>query len=215
MSSGKKQSSKKKRKSDKFNESGRSVRADARRNLESILAAALDVFEESGVDAPVRQIAKKAGVGIGTLYRHFPDRSDLIKAVVRQGIDACAEAAARAAAENGPVEALAVWAEQLVKLLKTKRGLATALHSGSPAFRSLPDYFLNRLTPALEALLNEAKNAGAVRKDIDAAELLMAMTRVATPASEGDTAQAHRMVALLLDGLRYGANDNTKKRLRR
>jgi len=76
--------------------------------------------------------------------------------------------------------------------------------------RLLFDYFFNRLTPALEALLNDAKNAGAIRRGVDAAELLLAMTRVATPASEGDIAQARRMVALLVDGLHYGADDLSK-----
>jgi AcrR family transcriptional regulator len=189
------------------NESGKLIRADARRNLELILKAALDVFEKSGVDAPVREIAKKAGVGIATLYRHFPERSDLIKAVVQQGVDACAEVTVKLAAEHAPGEAIALWAQQLVELLKTKRGLATALHSGNSSYQSLPDYFLNRLTPALEALLNDAKEAGVIRRDVDAAELLLAMTRVATPASEGDIAQARRMIALLVDGLRYSADD--------
>ena len=132
----------------------RSIRADAQRNLESLLQAALAVFEESGIDAPVREIAEKAGVGVATLYRHFPERSDLIKAVVQQEVDACAEAAALIASENEPGEALASWMQRLVDLIKTKRGLAAALHSGNPTYQSLPDYFLTRLTPALKRLLD-------------------------------------------------------------
>lgn len=185
--------------------SNRLVRADAQRNAESLLEAALAVFEKSGIDAPVREIAEKAGVGVATLYRHFPERSDLIKAVVQQEVDACAEAALRFTSQHEPGEALALWMQRLVDLIKTKRGLAAALHSGNPAFQSLPDYFLSHLTPTLKNLLDAAKNAGAIRAHVDAGELLLAAARLATPASEGDVAQARRMVALLVDGLRYGA----------
>lgn len=198
------------KKAESPDDSNKLVRADAQRNLELILQAALGVFEKSGVDAPVREIARKAGVGVGTLYRHFPERSDLIKAVVRQGVDACADAAVKLAADHEPDEALALWMQRLVDLLKTKRGLATALHSGNPAYQSLPDYFLNRLTPTLNDLLSAAEAAGTIRAKVDAGELLMATTRIATPASEGDIAQARRMVALLVDGLRHGAGKSPK-----
>lgn len=183
----------------------RAVRADAQRNLESLIEAALAVFEKSGIDAPVREIAEKAGVGVATLYRHFPERSDLIKAVVRQEVDACAEAASLIASENKPGEALSLWMQRLVDLIKTKRGLAAALHSGNPTYQSLPDYFLTHLTPALKNLLDAARAAGEIRTNVDAGELLLAAARLATPASEGDVAQARRMVGLLVDGLRYGA----------
>jgi len=183
----------------------RTVRADAQRNLASLLEAALAVFEESGIDAPVRDIAEKAGVGVATLYRHFPDRADLIKAVVQQEVDSCAEAAVRIASEKEPGEALAAWMQRLVDLMKTKRGLAAALHSGNPAYQSLPDYFLSHLTPTLKKLLDSARAVGAIRANVDAGELLLAAARLATPASEGDVAQARRMVALLVDGLLYGA----------
>lgn len=188
----------------------RLVRADAQRNLQSLLQAALAVFEESGIEAPVREIAEKAGVGVATLYRHFPERSDLIKAVVQQEVDACAEAALLIASENEPGEALASWLQRLVDLIKTKRGLAAALHSGNPVYQSLPDYFLTHLTPALKSLLDAARAAGAIRTNIEAGELLLAAARLATPASEGDVAQARRMVALLVDGLRYGARGSAK-----
>ncbi len=181
-----------------------SVRADARRNVEALLKAARAVFEAAGVDAPVRTIAEKAGVGVGTLYRHFPQRADLIKAIIRQEVDACADAAGLLAKRHDPGEALALWMQRLVDLAATKRGLSAALHSGDPAFQSLPDYVLGRLTPALHCLLKAAAAAGTVRGDVDANELLMACMRVAAPASDGDTAQARRMVALLADGLRLG-----------
>jgi AcrR family transcriptional regulator len=188
----------------------RLVRADAQRNMELLLRAALAVFEKSGVAAPVREIAEKAGVGVGTLYRHFPERSDLIKAVVRQEVDACAEAASALASKHEPGEALALWMQRVVDLIATKRGLAAALHSDNLAYKSLPEYFLAQLTPALKNLLDAAKATGAIRANVHAGELLLAGARLATPASEGDIPQARRMVALLVDGLRYGGGVSGK-----
>ena len=99
------------------------------------------VFATSGVDAPVREIAEKAGVGVGTFYRHFPQRADLIAAVFRREIDACADAAPVLAAEHEPGEALARWMQRYAAFIAAKRGLAKALHSGDPAFDNLPGYF--------------------------------------------------------------------------
>jgi AcrR family transcriptional regulator len=110
----------------------RRVRADAQRNIDALLESAKAVFATSGVDAPVREIAEKAGVGIGTVYRHFPQRADLIAAVFRYEMDACAEAASLLAAEHSPGEALAKWLQRYAALIATKRGLAPALHSGNP-----------------------------------------------------------------------------------
>lgn len=181
------------------------LRADARRNIDALLRAAQEVFATSGVDAPVKAIADRAGVGVGTLYRHFPQRPDLIKAIIRKGVDACADAAAKLAAKHPPADALDRWMQGLVDLVATKRGLGPALHSGNPAYQSLPQYVLGRLTPALQSLLDAGADAGTIRGDVDAAELLLAAMRVATPASEGDLAQARRMVALVVDGVRFGA----------
>src|SRR5262249_10109852 len=119
----------------------RPVRADAQRNIDALLQAALAVFATSGVDAPVREIAEKAGVGVGTLYRHFPQRADLVAAVFLREIDACADAAPMLAAEYAPGEALARWLQRYADLIATKRGLAAALHSGNPAFETLPAHF--------------------------------------------------------------------------
>src|ERR1700744_4530954 len=124
------------------------VRADARRSLAALLEAARDVFTASGVDAPVRIIAQKAGVGVGTVYRHFPERSDLIVAVLRNEVDACADAASRLSARYAPGEALDRWLKRFIDFVATKRGLSTALHSGDPAYQSLPNYLLDRMTPA-------------------------------------------------------------------
>ena len=183
----------------------RPLRADARRSIDALLQAAKSVFATSGVDAPVREIAERAGVGVGTVYRHFPQRSDLITAVFRREIDACADAAPAFAAEHEPGEALARWMQRYVDFLSAKRGLAAALHSGDPAYAPLPAYFDKRLRPALKALLDAAVAAGAVRPDADANELLHAVASLSAPARSGGTEQARRMVSLLVDGLRYGA----------
>src|ERR1700749_2954559 len=102
-----------------------SKRADAQRNLDSLLQAAKAVFAQSGVDAPVRDIAEKAGVGVGTVYRHFPQRSDLIVAVFQQEVDACADAAPALAEKFPPGEALAQWLYRFLDFIAAKRGLAT------------------------------------------------------------------------------------------
>ena len=184
----------------------RRVRADAQRNIDALLQSALAVFATSGVDAPVREIAEKAGVGIGTVYRHFPQRANLVAAVFRHEIDACADAAAILAAEHKPGEALARWMQRYAAFVATKRGLATALHSGNPAFEPLPAYFQKRLLPAFRTLLDAAVAAGEVRADVDADDLLSAVANLCRQAPDEDPDRARRMVALLIDGLRYGAS---------
>ena len=184
----------------------RRVRADAQRNIDTLLQTALAVFATSGVDAPVREIAEKAGVGVGTLYRHFPQRSDLIVAVFRNEVDACADAGSALAAEYEPGDALDRWLQRYIDFIAAKRGLSAALHSGNPAFESLPIYFQEKLQPALRGLLEAAAKAGKVRADIDPAELLLAVARLCAPNDQGGiNEQSRRMVALLVDGLRYGA----------
>ena len=183
----------------------RRVRADAQRSIDSLLQAALEVFAVSGVDAPVREIAEKAGVGIGTVYRHFPQRADLIAAVFRREIDACADAALTLAAEQAPFEALASWMQRYAGFVTTKRGLATALHSGDPAYDALPIYFDQRLRPAVQQLVETAIAAGEVRADVDTGEILTAVAGLCSAGAGHPPGYAQRMVALLADGLRYGA----------
>ena len=183
----------------------RRLRADAQRNVDSLLEAAKAVFVTSGVDAPAKEIVDVAGVGVGTLYRHFPQRSDLVRAVFRREVDACADAAPALSAAHDPGEALTRWLLRFTDFLATKRGLAAALHSGDPAFDALPAYFIGRLGPTLRALLDTAATAGEIRPDIDAEELLIAVSRLSTPGSAGDGDQSQRMVSILIDGLRYGA----------
>ncbi len=182
------------------------VRVDAQRNTDALLEAALAVFATSGVDAPVREIAEKAGVGVGTLYRHFPQRSDLIVAVFQHEVDACADAASVIAEEQEPGEALGRWMQRYAAFIATKRGLATALHSGNPAFETLPAYFLKRLLPAIQTLLEAAVAAGEVRADVEPGDLLRAVGNLCMQSHDEGPDHARRMVALLVDGLRYGAS---------
>ena len=183
----------------------RLIRADARRNIDTLLEAAKAVFAASGGDAPVRDVAARAGVGLGTAYPPFPHRSDLVAAVFRREVDACAAAAAPLAAAHGTDEALTRWLHRFTQFIATKRGLAAALYSGDPAFAPLPDYFRLHLEPALKSLLDAAVAAGVVRADVEPFELLRAVGNLCLPAGKDGAGNAGRMVDLLIDGLRYGA----------
>ncbi|WP_232323750.1 TetR/AcrR family transcriptional regulator [Catenuloplanes japonicus] len=180
----------------------RRVRADAQRNAEALITAAREVFLTSGLDAPVREITTRAGVGLATFYRHFPERSDLISAVFRSEVDATAATAATLAATHEPLEALTLWLQRFTEFVTVKRGLAAALHSGNPTFTPLPGYFSQRFEPALGALLDAAATAGEIRADIPPAQLLTAVSRLC---SSGDMPENLRLVTLLIDGLRFGA----------
>ena len=183
----------------------RRLRSDAQRNIDSLLEAAKAAFGTSGVDAPAKEIADLAGVGVGTLYRHFPQRSDLVVAVLARGIDACADAASELAAAHEPGAALAKWLYRYTEFLATKRGLAAALHSGDPAFDALPGYFFERLGPALGALLEAATASGEIRGGISSKDLLYAVANLCLPVADEGVEYSQRMVGLLIDGLRYGA----------
>jgi AcrR family transcriptional regulator len=172
------------------------MRADARRNLDAVVEAARTVFAEQGVDAPVRAIAAEAGVGVGTLYRHFPQRADLVVAVFTQAVDACAAEAPRYAAELAPGEALAAWLRRFLGFVATKRGLAGALHSGDPSYAALPDYFLGHLGPALAELYDAAVAAGEAKPGYEPRQLLTAVANLAHSDPSGT------MVDLLIEGLR-------------
>ncbi|WP_205678761.1 TetR/AcrR family transcriptional regulator [Aquisphaera insulae] len=187
--------------------SERRLRADARRNIDALLEAAKAVFLTSGVDAPVREIAEKAGVGIGTIYRHFPHRSDLVVGVFQREVDACVDAASALAAEHEPDEALARWIRRFVEFISAKRGLAAALHSGDPAYCALPAYFQERLLPAFRGLMEAAVAAGQIRSGVEPYGYLLAVASLCTPSHDLGPDHARRMVDLLIDGLRYRASE--------
>ena len=183
----------------------RRQRADAQRNLGSLLAAAKTVCAATGVDAPAKESADLAGVGVGTLYRHFPQRSDLVKAVLEHEIDDLAAAAPALAAVCAPGTALERWLQRYAGFLGAKQGFAAALHSGNPAFDALPGYFFQRTGPALGSLLEAAAATGEIRSGVSAEDLLRAVALLSQPGPGAGPAYGQRMVALLLDGLRYGA----------
>jgi len=177
-------------------------RADARRNEQALLQAAAEVFVSSGVEAPVRDIAAKAGVGIGTIYRHFPTRADLIIAVYRHQVEACADAGPALLANCGtPHAALARWIDLFVDFLVTKHGLAAVLRSDQAGFDALHSYFLDRLVPVCEQLLRAAARAGEVRSDIGAFDLMLAVGNLCIGVGRDTHYDARRMVGLLIAGL--------------
>jgi AcrR family transcriptional regulator len=188
----------------------RGKRADARRNEKTLLDAAAAVFVASGVDAPVRDIAAKAGVGLGTIYRHFPTRADLVIAVYRHQVEACAEAGpALLASSRSPYAALAQWIDLFVDFLVTKHGLAGALQSDRARFETLHAYFLDRLVPVCAQLLDAAVAAGEIRADVDAYALMYGVGNLCAGAGGDGRYDARRLVGLLVAGLRQpgAAND--------
>jgi AcrR family transcriptional regulator len=177
-------------------------RADARRNEQTLLDAAADVFVASGVDAPVRDIAARAGVGMGTIYRHFPTRAELVIAVYQHQVEACAEAGpALLASSPTPHAALTRWAGLFVDFLVTKHGLARALQSDKARFETLHAYFLNRLVPVCAQLLDAARAAGQIHSDVDAYALLFAIGNLCAGAGADSRYDARDMVGLLIAGL--------------
>lgn len=178
-------------------------RADARRNAATLLDAAASVFVTAGVEAPVRDIAAKAGVGVGTVYRHFPTRAELVAAVYRHQVEACAEAGpALLASSATPYAALARWVDRFVDFLTTKHGLAAVLQSDDARFESLHAYFLDRLVPVCAQLLDAAAESGEVRADLQAYELMRGVGNLCIGAESDARYDARRLVALLIAGLR-------------
>ncbi|MGW0600094.1 TetR/AcrR family transcriptional regulator [Streptomyces sp. NPDC002776] len=178
-------------------------RADAQRNRDAVLAAAAEVFAASGVDAPIRQIAARAGVGMATIYRHFPTRADLITAVYRHQIEACAKAGPNLlAAADHPLDALREWIDLFVAFLVTKHGLADALHSEQDRFAALHDYFLDRLLPVCAELLDAAVEAGDIKPGIQPYELLRGIGNLCIGHDHDPRYDPRRLIALLLQGLR-------------
>lgn len=181
-------------------------RADARRNEKALLDAAAAAFVASGVEVPVRDIAARAGVGMGTIYRHFPTRADLIIAVYHHQVDACAEAGPRLLQQHGPYDALTKWVDQFVDFLVTKHGLAAALHSDNARFQTLHAYFLDRLVPVCAQLLDAAASSAEIRSGIDPYVFMRAIGNLCIGAEDDSRYDARAMVELLISGLRQPAD---------
>lgn len=181
----------------------RPKRADARRNKETLLNAAAAVFVTSGVEAPIRDIAAEAGVGTATIYRHFPTRADLIIAVYRHQVEACAEAGpALLATSATPHAALGQWINLFVDFLVTKHGLAAVLQSDNAGFETLHAYFLDRLVPVCTQLLDAAAASGEIRSDLQAYELMRGVGNLCIGADSDPRYDPRRLVELLIAGLR-------------
>ncbi|WP_309244389.1 TetR/AcrR family transcriptional regulator [Micromonospora parastrephiae] len=180
----------------------RGKRADAVRNQQALLAAAAAVFVTSGVEAPIREIAARAGVGIGTIYRHFPTRADLVVAVYRHQVEACAAAGpALLASVDSPFAALQQWVDLFIDFLVTKHGLANALRSDTGGFDALHTYFLDHLVPVCAQLLDAAVDAGEITPGTGALELMRGIGNLCIGGDTDPRYDPRRLVALLLRGL--------------
>ncbi|MYY04559.1 TetR/AcrR family transcriptional regulator [Streptomyces sp. ATexAB-D23] len=178
--------------------------AQAQRTRNGVLAAAAAVFVDQGVQAPIRDIAERAGVGIGTLYRHFPTRADLVTAVYRHQIDTCAALAPQLLEESAsPFTALSHWVDAFVEFLVTKHGLGAALGSGDAGLENLHKLMLDTLVPACATLLDACAAADEVSPDVTAYTLMRAIGNLCITGPDYDRADAGRMVATLLAGCRH------------
>ncbi|MFD8289323.1 TetR/AcrR family transcriptional regulator [Streptomyces lavendulae] len=180
--------------------------AQAQRTRSSVLAAAAAVFVDQGVQAPVRDIAERAGVGVGTIYRNFPTRADLVTAVYRHQIDTCAALAPLLLEESAsPFTALTRWVDAFVEFLVTKHGLGAALGSGDPGLENLHALMLDTLVPACATLLDACAAADEIGPGITAYTLMRAIGNLCITGPDYDRADARRMVAALLAGTRARA----------
>jgi AcrR family transcriptional regulator len=187
-------------------QSERPLRADAQRNRDKLLTVAVAAFAEHGIEASLEDIARRAGVGIGTLYRHFPTRDCLMEAVYRHQVELLCAAADDFLATKDPDEALTLWMERFVGHVATKRGMAMALKSVIGKDSELFAYCHGLIRESVTRLLTAAAEAGAVRSDVEAADLLKALSGICMVSDQpGWQDQARRLVNLLHDGLRYGA----------
>jgi AcrR family transcriptional regulator len=179
--------------------------ASVQRSREALLTAAAAAFVEHGVEAPVRDIAGRAGLGVGTVYRHFPTRADLVVAVYRHQVDECAALASELRKESVPAaEALSRWIAAFVDFLMTKHGLSVALRSEDPSLQNLHSLMLNELVPACSSLLEASQDAGDVDRQIAAFTLLRAVGNLCILGPSYSRDDAKRMVARLLAGCRTG-----------
>lgn len=178
-------------------------RADARRNRERLLAAARLLFAERGADVSLAAVAREAGVGVGTAYRHFPTQEELVQAVYRDEVTRICDAATRLAAELPPADALGAWLHECVDFVAAKKGMSEALQAASAAAPDVEPDSRGRILAALAGLLAPAQADGAVRADVDAEDVAATLGGVYLALDE--PARAHRVVDLIIDGLRVPA----------
>ena len=186
----------------------RPLRADALRNKEKLLTVAATAFSEDGVDVPLETIAARAGVGVGTLYRHFPHRNALIEAAYRHEVERLCDAAPELLSSCVPAaEALREWVHAFVHYAGTKKGMADALRSVVGSDTTLLGHTRSQIVSALRVLLTAGAQDGSLRSDADPEDVMRAMGGVwnVGPGPDWED-QVRRLLALLIDGLRYGAS---------
>ncbi|WP_312871640.1 TetR/AcrR family transcriptional regulator [Amycolatopsis acididurans] len=184
----------------------RPLRADARRNYERILAVAREAFAEDGPDTPLDDIARRAGVGAGTLYRRFPSREALIEAVYRADIEELSAEAHDLVEKLPPEEALAAWLRAQVAFVTRKRGLATTLKAAIDKDSETFTLCRTLITDAAAAVLKPAQEAGKVRADVEPRDVLR-MGHAIGLACEASPDAVERLLAVMLDGLRRPDGD--------
>ena len=178
------------------------MRADARRNYERIVATAREVFLADGIEAPLDEVVKRAGVGAGTLYRHFPTREVLMEAVYRQEIEEIADLAYEIAKVVSPEEAIREWFGELIRFHMERSGLAAALKAAIDEDSETFHYCKGKLRDAAGALLEPAQAVGAVRADLEVVDLLRLSHGLGASAKHSDEAGRKRMLQVVLDGLK-------------
>lgn len=179
------------------------LRADAQRNRVKLIEVAADAFAERGADASLEQIARQAGVGIGTLYRHFPTREHLVEVVYRRELELLATAAAELMAEKAPDVALEEWMHRFVSYMAAKRGMASSLKLLFTSNTALFTEGSTLMNSTFDKLLGTAIEAGTIKDDIEAIDVLYALFGIySIPDTPDWRERAHRIVRLIMDGLR-------------
>ena len=187
---------------DQTAEAARRPRADAVRNRERVLEAAKSVFSAGGKEASLDAVARQAGVGIGTLYRHFPTREALYEAVYRREVEHLADLAETLKADPSPSQALRTWLRSNVEFVATKKGMSAALALAAQASSELSAYSFERLTRAVGMLLDRAIAAGEIRADIGPADLLRALIGMCYLHDQpGWQETVQRLLEVFVDGL--------------
>jgi AcrR family transcriptional regulator len=183
----------------------RPMRADARRNREALLRAAAELFAEEGTDVSLEAVAARAGVGIGTLYRNFPNRDSLVEAAYRTEVAHLCDAASELLESNPPDVALAEWMDRFVTYAAAKRGMAGALKAVN-AKTDLYSQTRTQITGAIGGLLEAGVEAGSLRSDVEPEDVLRAMGCIWNLGDgEGWRTQAETLIRIIVDGLRHGA----------
>jgi AcrR family transcriptional regulator len=179
----------------------RALRADARRNYERLVDAARKVFADQGGSASMEAIAKQAGVGVGTLYRHFPKRIDMVEAVYRDDVDVLVATAERGLNELEPWAALEAWLRAYVDYGRAKRIFLNELHEAFEKNPGLKVVSRERISAACDGVLRRAQAAGEARTDIDGEDLMQLVSPMCmSPTLEAG--QGERLLVMILDGLR-------------